>query len=256
MNNFSFLKRVVVLLLLFGFFMPCLLQAEATDREKISRLDAHLSTIEQEARTGRLTGGWIMVGSGIFLGGGGIILSELLLHSRTDKIIVDSLSGGAGLLFIGIGVLILALPGEAETLPQEYSALPQLTDQELTAKVMRGEVILETLAKKAESGRILASVILIGTGVAEAVTYLVTGNSIYGTDYYSPYQYSILGTALTNCVTGIISLILKSRPEQEWDSYTNWKKGSLAHSGPVTNSTEVAVVPTFSGFSVKLKMYF
>ena len=77
--------------------------------------------------------------------------------------------GGAGGGLLAGGALVLALPTDYETLPQEFRAMPSLMQEEMAVKILRGEGYLGDLAVRAHVYRIFGGMILMGGGAVWAL---------------------------------------------------------------------------------------
>jgi hypothetical protein len=223
-------------------------------REKLSRLESELIVLANEQGSARALFGWIGIGSGAVVAGGGIFLSELSGYSRDEKTIVDIVASGLGLVAMGRGMLALMLPSEAEEYFQEFDGLAQRSDDEIITKIQRGEVYLENLAMHARTARIVGGIGLIGIGAAELACYFIAAPQFATQGFKDAYTYFLIGTGIVSCAMGVTNFIVSSRVEQVWDSYQAWRKGQSAMLPSDRQSPQVALLPTFGGLTVRVSL--
>jgi len=248
-------KKITISAIVLILFLAALSPVAAQDRltENLARLDAHINLLAQRAMEGRTVGGGVMIGAGALLAGIGITASEVSDIRRDDKTILDLAFGGTGLLFGGLGILLLSVPSEGERVAEQYNAMPGRTDSEIIFKIQRGEIFMETLARQAERDRYLFAVTSLASGISEIVLYFsIPANYAY--DEY--YNYALLAAGIGSCVRGVFFVFFKSTPEMEWNSYVEWKQGRGTARVYGESGVKVAVVPSFYGAGASLKVSF
>lgn len=129
-------------------------------RARVELLEQHLRVIHDEARRGRLIGGGSML-----LLGGGMLGGSLYHRSLPDE---DTTTGGEALavvglvtggVFLGSGLLILALPGDEETLPRRWWEGVE-GGGDLDIQAQQGEAVLRGLADDGRFARYLSAGVL------------------------------------------------------------------------------------------------
>lgn len=231
---------------LIGFcLMSCVLVsivcAGPEDRERLVRLDSHLRAIYTEARVGRLVSGWVLLGTGIGMGGtllaGGALMDALDIED--DVFGFGALStyyyimGGSVLLGFGIpGAVLLNLPGDGETLPKRFFSMPDNDEEERALKVSAGEAMLDSLAAKGRQGRYVSGSLSLGVGIyslaaAGVFDPLIPGlserlnptSTYYGDEYDEGLSSTYLYEGMLFVGTGLLSFLIESRAEREQTAY-------------------------------------
>lgn len=244
-------KKVLIIIL--SICMYSFSFAQTADREQLDRLTAHLTLIQEEARLDRTVGGGVLIGTGILIGVGGVILTESIPElTSDDRIMYDAIFLGTGTLAVVSGVLILTLPSEYEILPAKFKALPEDSPENMRKKINLGEVYLEKLAHQAENDRYLSGGILIATGLAELAFYFfVPPDDI---DNYSSMHDMFLYEGILNCGMGLLKLFIKSAPENEYQTYREWKKWQGITQTVDDTDIQFALMPTPRGIAAVIKI--
>jgi ankyrin repeat protein len=184
----------------------------ALEKEKLDQLEVHFKGIEKDARYQQQLGGWGLIIGGALSGVFGFSCSSV----EDDYFGIFNLFGTmfliAGGIYAGLGCLILVIPNEFITIPQEFYILPENTDEQVKRKVSKGETYLKNIAEKGKTGRYINGVSMILFGLI----------SIAFTS-----QYSDRGVYIISCVTlagaGLFSFLIKSKAEIAYEEYRNWK---------------------------------
>lgn len=227
---------------------------EITDEDKIDRLEAHLTVIENSARSDRIIGGSVLIGAGALVSVGGILVTESTDIPREEKTILDIALGGSGVICVGLGIFLFAVPSEYETIPREYRNMPQRTEDQVRSKANKGEVYLENFAKTAEFNRYLGGGILIATGIGEIIASFFYPDP--SGEYYAAMRNSFLYTGILNCGLGILNFFIKTPIENEYNSYKEWKKQSGTAQKQETTSYRLSILPNPFGVTASFKINF
>ncbi len=219
---------------IFSFLLPVGAQAVPTDRVVKERLDYHLFTLQETARSRRLTTSAISMGVGAVFG----VVAFVAANSnnatlRSSGPWIFGISGGVLLITGAAGLFVRSA---YEKLPERYRLMPEKTEEELKTKRAAGEMYLSSLARDARAHRLLSAAISIGIGATGLIMYAT--DSTRDSDFFL-YQ-GILLAGL-----GAANLVIRSPAEQEADAYTDWKseKG-------VFTSFRLDLVPLRSGAAV------
>jgi hypothetical protein len=231
--------------------------AEPSDAELLQRLDGHLNAIRAEAEFSRILSGSVFIGVGGLYAGAGILMNSMITYSSsiTDTIsyLFYGMAGGLGLL----GLLVLSLPSEYESLPKDFRGLSEIESSEIKAKIAKGEGYLSSLSSKSRSSRMLSAVICGVVGGGMIVMHFSYWGSAYPPSYssssYDPYTFGsvYLYTGIVSLSCAILTLLLKSRAENEYDSYVSWKSGKSVAGRENAVSVEFVSFRNSIGFAVR-----
>jgi hypothetical protein len=119
------------------------------------------------------------------------------------------------------GGLVLALPGDTETLPEKYQAMPSKTADELSDRVSYGENTIRQLADEAENQRKIGG----GVSIALGVAFIALGDSNEGDRTVGGENFNLY-TGILVAGSGIVQFFVKSKPEKEYAAYRDWLSGS------------------------------
>lgn len=232
---------IVVVSLCVVFSQVQLAAQQASDTEKLTRLDNHLGNIARDAETSRVVSGAVLIGSGVLFAGGGLyvytIPTDSFVFTEDVRNIIGGVCIGTGVVFGVIGGLAL-IPSDFETVPQRFSAMPQTTEDEMKAKVAAGETDLQSLADKAQFNQFM-----------EAGSYITVG--IAALLYLPDYENLNIYEAVLDAGLGVVELFVQSVPERENQAYKTWKSG-LADAGQA--SPALSLVGTPDGLALSLKL--
>ncbi len=146
----------------------------------------------------------------------------------------NTLSVVAGVLGLG-GTLVLLIQSDYERLPKKYRLLEEATERNLESKVTTGEGYLASLASKARIARFWQGGASLAVGAGTLAAYLAGDRSTER----SPLIY----TGIIYLGYGVTHLLVKRRPEKEYDKYNEWKKSwSASWLSPV-----IGIVPLHRG---------
>jgi hypothetical protein len=229
--------------------------AQSTDREQLDRLSAHLSLIQEDARLDRTIAGGILIGTGVVLGVGGVMITELtpdLGLTPDERIMYDAIFAGSGALLVTAGVLALALPSDYELLPERFKEMPEDSPENIRKKINQGEVYLEKLAHQSETDRYISGGILIATGLAELAFYFFVPPENIENSYYMHDMFLYEG--ILNCGMGLVSFFIKTAPENEYQSYREWKKSRGIAKGPDDTQMKFTLLPTRHGVTAAIRI--
>nr|BDD43743.1 hypothetical protein 3 [bacterium] len=219
------MKKSILIICSVLLIIPRLIAAENIDREKLIRLDMHLSNIEKTYAFSRNLGGGSLTVMGVGVGILGIVITNTLesegFIGAESKSIGYLISVGFGGIFAIPGGIIWAFPTEYEKKPQEFQKLPETNDDELIEKIARGEVILQSLADTARITRYISGATGVITGLGELLVALIIDENQGLTSYYSP-RLSLISTGMGLVAGGAVALLFKSQPENEFDAYQKW----------------------------------
>lgn len=207
-------------------------QARPTTRERIQLLDQHLQVIHDEARFGRILGGGICFAVGVGFGALALYTNSLPEDNDSfidDEEVVTVIFGTMGVIFGLTGLIILAFPGDEETLPIAWwDKLDSgaVADEGL---VLAGEAALQELADQGRFARYLGAAVFglfalggigaVTSGDAEGVSGGVTNIALWG------------GLAAWQ-------LFWKSTAEEELDKYERAMGGDLEEDLEVEEDAE------------------
>ncbi|RPJ05678.1 MAG: hypothetical protein EHM28_11600 [Spirochaetaceae bacterium] len=250
--NFTKTKFITSCLILSIIAIASVFPQSTELTDTLARIESHINLLSQRSESGRIIGGWTMVGMGALVAGIGIPAVEFSDLSREDKIIMELALGGSGAILTGIGIVSIAVPGESERVAKQFNGMPQRTDSEIMSKIRRGEVFLQTLAQRAEKNRHIIAISSIAAGIGEIVTYFMMPE--YGDEEYM--LYSVLGTGIGACLEGIVYLIFKSEEELEWDSYSSWKRDHGYTRNDTGSALSLAITPRFGGINLAARLSF
>jgi hypothetical protein len=145
-------------------------------------------------------------------------------------------------VYAGAGCLVLVIPNEYITIPQEFYILPENTDEQVIRKVSKGEIYLKNLAEKRRTGRYLNGASMILGGII-----LIA--------FMPEFSYSDGGTYIVSCIVfagaGLFSFFIKSKAEIAWEEYRNWK-GRREITEAAAPSWYIAVTPSHRDVEVAL----
>jgi hypothetical protein len=252
MDCFGRFSKYISLNLIAAFFTQQVAFAAPNNQELKSQLDLSLTSIEDNARTGRYVGG------GVFLGLGGVLGALSLTvdspsGTNTNSISDAAVFGIVGGLFAVTGGLILLFPSDFEKVPQKYRLMSDKTAEDLHSKVLFGEASLQNLADDARQSRYLSGGILTAGGVALTALYAAS-NSNYSynasTDRYFLYE----GIIFVGC--GILTLLVESKPEQVLKNYKAWKQGSPLAAGSLFSEIKPVLAPAPGGLAGGVSLSF
>lgn len=204
-----------------------------SDSEAAQRLGRHLSNIETSAHRARTISGITTLTLGA-AGAVGFFVARGSSDPDTHNTIAPLL-GIAGGVFLLTGALALFIPGDNETLPQKYRAVP---DSDLKLKVSIGEDYLRTLAKKAKRERIIGAATGTAIGVGELIWYAADSGSPTRDRSWLLYNGAIFA--------GISAIgFFVTRPEEEeWDAYHEWRSDTKVSYAPRAGIIPTLGVPT------------
>jgi len=202
-------------------------------KSKKDHLNLSLSNIEDSARSRRHLGGGMLIGFGALFGVGGALAS-----SNSSDSTAFGISGG---IMAAAGALVLAFPTDFETLPTQYSQLPEQTPEQITTKVTTGESYLSRLGNRAKRQRVLNGGVLITLGVAQFVWYAAANSS---SNSFLLYE----GAIFTGI--GIANFFFETEPETEYRDYQDWSSKSLV------SSVQWGVIPLRDGGALALNFKF
>lgn len=197
-----------------------------SDSEALQRLGRHLNTLQEKGHRNRMVGGVTQLVFGT-AGAVGFFVARNSSNADTRDTIAPIL-GIAGGLFLITGTLTLLVPGNDETLPQEFKSMP---DSNPRSKITAGEDMLRLLAKEAKRERYIAAGTGAALGLGQIIWYAADSGGPGTNRSYLLYQGAIF-TALAG-----MNFFIKRPAEEEWDAYQEWR-------GPGRVSFNFGIVPT------------
>jgi len=197
-----------------------------SDSEAIQRLGRHLNTLEEKAHKQRMIGGATMLAFGT-AGAIGFFAARNSSNPDTRDTIAP-IVGIAGGLFLIMGTFALLVPGNDETLPQEYKTIP---DANPRAKITAGEDMLRLLSKEAKRERLISAWSGAAIGAAQIIWYAADSGSSTSNRSYLLYNGALFAGLAA------VGFFIKRPAEEEWEAYREWK-------GEANVSASLGIVPT------------
>ena len=223
----------VIILCLVLVAVPAGAQPSAV--EKASLLRNHLETLSSAGKTVREITGYSMITAGIVIAG-----ASYNVMASDDILIPDSTKPYlfGGMLLGGVLMGFSLVPLSSETLPEarvsEFLSLADGSESELLEKISRGEAMLEEVAGRGLTGRMVTGLsclaVTAGTGAG-----LVVGLANGSMDASQPGFYIIGGIGLLVLSSGLACLLSPSLAEKEARSYREWKNNGQVSSGPAAD---------------------
>jgi hypothetical protein len=224
------MKLVLVLALSFSLSTSAYAYSDA---EANTRLGRHLTTIADDARTGRLVAGITFLTLGAAGGVGYFVANDSTSASTRDMAPVLGIFGG---LFLVGGTIALLVRGDEETFAEEFQAIPA---GDLKAKVGTGEDMLRKLASRAKRERLIGGGISVALGLAEVIWYAAEPTSALGSDRSWLLYNGVLLMGL-----GGLNFFLRRTAEDEHDAYREWRGETRTAWHPRIGVVNTLGVPT------------
>jgi hypothetical protein len=195
--------------------------------ESLIRLESHMKSIHDEAEFNRYLSSGFLVGTGALIGGGGYVLvNNIIPESSTEfRNSAYAIVGVYAGLLIVPGVLIYAILPEAERMPNDFIKLPSLMDSEKQKKVIQGELMLKTLSDHSYMNRMINGIIYLAAGGGQLAYYYYGPASEYPSAYTASTYQSFVYSGCTMAGLGLITLLIKSKSETDYETYMDWKDG-------------------------------
>ncbi|MBN2443231.1 MAG: hypothetical protein JXJ04_17860 [Spirochaetales bacterium] len=210
--------KKIILIVISIFIAGTALYAEAEDTEILQRLGGHLESIAIDAQLSREIGGGVLIGSGILLGSMGFILPALSVYDEENAIFSTFFFSTGTVCTLG-GVLVLLFPSDYEKLPRKFAEMPETTIREREAKITKGEVYLRSLSTKSRDARYLSAGISAAMSAAAFIYYFTTPPDPYDSTFRDTFLYE----GITFLGSSIVTYVIKSKPENEYNAYLEWK---------------------------------
>lgn len=217
--------RKISALTLIGVFVSQTVLAAPSAQEKKTRLDEILTRQEDKARTMRYVGSGVVtaIGIGSIVYGSGSSVSD----KKSWQII-------GSLLTVG-GIAGFFVPSEQERFVETYRA--HSGEGDLSHKVTAGETLFRYKAEETERMRKGMGVFSTAFG-SGLIIYAATQDSLSSgtsTTYY------VIGGGMI--VGGIVSLLIKSEFEKDYDDYRSWAQGGSKTAATGLSNARFALAP-------------
>jgi hypothetical protein len=188
-----------------------------SDEQKI-RLDMHMASIEEDARTRRQVTGGLMLGMGAMFAAAGVSGGQ---NGASSSTLTTFWATSATFAVAGIVTLAWKTRFERET--EVYNAMPEEGANATEAKIQHAERHLNDFLESGKSARRVWGVLGTALGATTGALYLAR-NPAFASDGWIFASTLMLGS-------GIASLFVQTSAEREAERYFEWKRGGAAGSG-------------------------
>lgn len=207
-----------------------------TLEDRHAQIDSHLVSIQEETRQERYLAGGLSLGMGLVMGG-------IAIDKRNTDSHLTTAFGISGGLLTATGALLLFIPSDQETLPEEFFALPETSP--LGARVSRGENILEALAINAKQNRTYGGALLITLGAVNGILGLT------GKNYSSAEKAALISSGVVIASIGGLTLKIPSEAEVQLSSYKSWLAGQPEEQEEASAHIKNSLIAAYGGLGIQ-----
>jgi len=203
---------VMAAVLCLSAFGPAARANSVGKEEQKIRLDMHMASIEEDARSRRQVTGGLMVGMGAMFAAAGVSGAR----NGTAQSTLTTFWATSG-VFGAAGIVTLLWKTRFERETEKYNAMPEDGSGQLDAKIQHAETHLTDFLESGRSARKIWGVVGTVLGATTGALYFARSPA-FASDGWIFASTLLLGS-------GVASLFVPSSAEREAERYLDWKRG-------------------------------